>query len=99
MLDEKQPTPFPSPPTSTTSTMQDVSHLDLEAGLAKDQVSSHDMDTDIDDTDPTPTPAAAASEKQTHPLTSTLSRTLSRIRTKDSLDVGPPPSGGWAAWR
>jgi predicted MFS family arabinose efflux permease len=33
------------------------------------------------------------------PLTTTLSRTLSRIRTKDSgIDPGPPPDGGLQAW-
>jgi MFS family permease len=33
------------------------------------------------------------------PLKTTLSRTLSRIRTKDSgIDPGPPPDGGLKAW-
>ena len=31
-------------------------------------------------------------------LTSTLSRTLSRIRTSDTIDPGPPPDGGIKAW-
>lgn len=31
-------------------------------------------------------------------LTSTLSRTLSKVRTSDTLDPGPPPDGGFQAW-
>ena len=32
------------------------------------------------------------------PATTFLSRTLSRVRTRDSLDPGPPPDGGFQAW-
>lgn len=31
-------------------------------------------------------------------LTSTLSRTLSKVRTSDTIDPGPPPDGGIVAW-
>ena len=30
--------------------------------------------------------------------TTLLTRTLSRVRTKDSVDPGPPPDGGFQAW-
>jgi predicted MFS family arabinose efflux permease len=43
--------------------------------------------------------AALPSKNANPPPTTTLSRTLSRIRTQDSgLDPGPPPDGGLQAW-
>jgi Major Facilitator Superfamily len=67
--------------------MHDNSNLDLEA-----HHSNNPSPPDL-----TPTKSTTPTQKQ-HPLTTTLSRTLSLIRTRDSIDPGPPPDGGWTAW-
>jgi hypothetical protein len=53
-------------------------------------------DLEANDYSSTPRPAPDNDENL---LTGVLSRTLSRVRTKDSkVDPGPPPDGGTTAW-
>lgn len=83
---------------STVSTIHDYEHQpssppvsegerDIEKGVPKPSVNGEPLEQTI-------------SRKSAKPnaLTTTLSRTLSRVRTSDNIDPGPPPDGGWTAW-
>lgn len=56
----------------------------------------------IDDKDrihePVPGEPLEQTPSKTPAATTFLSKTLSRVRTKDSIDPGPPPDGGFQAW-
>lgn len=43
-------------------------------------------------------PIKTANSRNSYPLTTTLSRSLSKVRTSDTLNPGPPPDGGTRAW-
>ncbi|KEF62309.1 uncharacterized protein A1O9_00281 [Exophiala aquamarina CBS 119918] len=48
--------------------------------------------------EPVPGEPLEQTSSQAPPATTFLTKTLSRVRTRDSIDPGPPPDGGFQAW-
>lgn len=74
---------------------------DIEkAGGPPASTGAHDDDVATTTTIPEPVPGEPLelTPSKAAPGNSFLSRTISRVRTKDSIDPGPPPDGGAHAW-
>lgn len=76
---------------STTSTEARSEELDRQTTDLEKAATNSQIGYPVE---PTKSTASRASNGLQH----TLSRTLSRIRTSDTLDPGPPPDQGIAAW-
>lgn len=59
---------------------------------------AHDAATTTTIPEPVPGEPLELTPSKVAPGNSFLSRTISRVRTKDSVDPGPPPDGGAHAW-
>lgn len=80
---------------SVTSNMEQKNDLGLVQTVPeRDIESTADRDT-IDEQFESIKPTTS---RGLYPLKPVLSRTLSRVRTSDTLDPGPPPDGGIVAW-
>lgn len=79
--------------TLTSNEMEEKNDLGLTESVPERDI-EHDA-VDAFGGDPLTTIKTAAS-KNVRP--STLSRTISKVRTSDTLDPGPPPDGGVVAW-
>lgn len=64
--------------------VQSIPERDVESGPAQDTYGAPLKET------------RTANSRDFRPM---LSKTLSRVRTSDTLDPGPPPDGGFVAWR
>lgn len=76
------------------STMGEKNDLGLTESIPERDIEASAADGTIGE----PLEATKTSASRRPQLTTTLSRTLSRVRTVDTLDPGPPPDGGVVAW-
>jgi len=80
--------------TDVASTMEEKNDLGLTESMPERDIEASAADDMVGE--PLETTKTSASRRPQ--LTTTLSRTLSRVRTVDTLDPGPPPDGGVVAW-
>lgn len=76
----------------------DVEGEKNDLGLIESIVTRDDHPDGTDTSSPQLEPVKSSASKRAQQLTSTLSRTLTKVRTSDTIDPGPPPDGGLVAW-